>query len=144
LTARHTIVTLVLAAIWIIATPKMLTEPIALFGLFGVFGLMVGAFIWPILGVHNLLVTEKTRRLVESNRRMETAITDLHQRVDAHNLQQMDDLNKTMASLEIEQTVFRRIPTWPWQPDTIRWVAAAFMLPLALWLAQWVLSRMLG
>jgi hypothetical protein len=79
----------------------------------------------------------------ETNQRLETAIADLHHRVDTGDLDKMDDLNKAMASLELEHATLYRVPTWPWQPDEIRAVVAAFMFPLTLWVVQSILQRML-
>ena len=95
---------------------------------------MVGilAFIWPLRGVHNLLVEEKQRLLAECTRRQETAIIQLHQGVDTNNMEEMDHLNKAMASLEIEHATLSRISTWPWQPETVRWVVAALLFPVII------------
>jgi hypothetical protein len=143
LTARTAIVLLVIVATWFMAEPAMFNQSVSLFAFFVYIILAIIALIWPIWGVHNLLLEEKLRLIGESNQRLEAAITDLHQRVDTHDLERMDDMNKTMASLEIEQRALMRIPTWPWQPDAIRAVVAAFMFPLMLWLIQWVLQRMI-
>jgi hypothetical protein len=37
-----------------------------------------------------------------------------------------------------------RIPTWPWRPETLRLLITALVLPLGLWLAQFILQRLLG
>ena len=73
--------------------------------------------------------------------RFEATVGELHRRVDEGNLQGMDDLNKTMASLEIEQNLLKEIPTWPWQPETVRLLITALALPLGLWIAQYLLQR---
>ena len=49
-----------------------------------------------------------------------------------------------MTNLEIEQKALRRISTWPWQPETVRWLVTALVLPLGLWLVQYFLQRVLG
>ena len=56
----------------------------------------------------------------------------------------MDNLNKAMASLEIEYTAIKRISTWPWNPETPRLVLAALLFPVVVWLTQWVLQHVLG
>lgn len=144
LTARTAIVLIVIVASWFLSVPSMFSQPVSLFAFFLYIIVAVVALIWPILGIHNLLLAEKLRLIGASNQRLEAAIADLHQRVDTRDLERMDDLNKTMASLELEQTALRRIATWPWQPDAIRAVVAAFMFPLMLWLVQWILQRVIG
>ncbi len=106
-------------------------------------GVGVITFVSPLWGIHRRLVDEKKRLLQESSMRFEAAAALLHQRVDVRRLIKMDDLNKTLASLEIEQTALRRIPTWPWEPGTLRGVIAALILPIVIWLIQFALGRIL-
>jgi hypothetical protein len=109
------------------------------------FGLLaVLAFVGPLVGIHRLLVTEKERLLDESADRLKLALAELHRRVEQLDLREMDALNKAIASLEIERNILGRIPTWPWQPETLRTFIVALLLPLALWMAQALLGRVLG
>ncbi len=93
-------------------------------------------FAWPLVGVHRLLVSEKERMLEENTRRLEAGIADLHERMDRRNLKGMDDLNKALASLDLERSTLARIPTWPWDPGTLRGLVAALLVPLIIWLIQ--------
>jgi len=71
---------------------------------------------------------------------LEAAVVDLHGRVDRGELEGMMDLNMAMGALEIEQQALGRIPRWPWQPETVRLLATALLLPLVLLLTQVVLQ----
>jgi hypothetical protein len=113
-----------------------ITVPIAI--------LAVVAFVWPLTGINRLLSNEQGRLLEEASARFEAAITELHRRVDSGNLKHMDELHKAIASLEIEQETLSRIPTWPWQPETVRLLITALALPLGLWVIQIVLQRFLA
>ena len=128
---------------WFAVAPEFLEHPISI-GL-GIFfaATAVVIFAWPLLGIHRRLVAEKRKALAESARRFEAAVAELHQRVDKKALAKMDDLNKTLASLELEQAALQRIPTWPWDPGTPRGLAATLVLPLVIWLAQYLLQRVL-
>ena len=106
--------------------------------------LALATFVLPLTGIHRLLAAEKKRMLSEQAARMREAIDDLHRRMDQHKLQGMDDLNKAMASLELEHTTLTRIPTWPWEPATLRGVIVALVLPILIWLIQFGLQRLLG
>jgi len=101
-------------------------------------------FIWPQLGIHSLQVAEKDRLLEEANRRFESTITELHTRIDAGKLEKIGELSTTLSTLEKELNALRQIPTWPWQPETVRWLVTALVLPLGLWIIQFVLQRVLG
>jgi hypothetical protein len=56
----------------------------------------------------------------------------------------MDDLSKTISSLQIEQHLLEGIPTWPWRPETVRLLITALALPLGLWFIQYLLQRLMG
>lgn len=101
-------------------------------------------FIWPLLGIHRLLADEKGRLLAESAQRLEAAIAELHARMDSSKLEGIDLLIKGMEGLEINHKAVSRISTWPWPAETARGLVAALLIPLILWLSQWLLQRVLG
>lgn len=82
--------------------------------------------------------------MAKSAEKFEATVAELHRRVDKNALKAMDDLNKTLGSLEIEQAALRRIPTWPWEPGALRSVIAALILPIVIWLIQFILEGILG
>jgi len=123
---------------------EILYDPRSVGVVFLVTVLAAVTFAWPLLGIHRLLVKEKERLLEESSRRLEATIVDLHQRVDSAELEGMMDLNMAIASLQIEQQALSRIPTWPWEPETVRLLITALVLPLVLWGAQIALQFFTG
>jgi hypothetical protein len=129
---------------WLIINPGLLSEPISMAIVLPITLLAFSTFAWPLFGIHRLLVEEKGWLLDGCSLRLETVIDDLHQRVDEGKLEGMDDLNKTIASLEIEQNLLRRTPTWPWEPETVRLLITALALPLGLWAIQYLLQRAWG
>lgn len=98
-------------------------------------------FILPLNGMRRRLVEEKTRLMVESDRRFEVAARKLHQRVDADSLERMDDLNKTMASLILEKDTLKKISTMPWEAETMRGFLSSVGLPILLWFVTTYLGR---
>jgi hypothetical protein len=134
---------IVLVYLILVADRQFFHDPRNLVGAV-IFGLLaVLAFVLPLLGIHRLLAEEKARLLNESSERLKAALAELHRRVDGSDLRRMDDLNKAITSLEAERSLLGRIPTWPWQPETLRTVIGALLLPLVLWLAQAILGRWL-
>jgi hypothetical protein len=102
------------------------------------------AFVWPLLGIHHLLVAEKARLLDECRRRLEASFVELHRRLDAGEIEGMSEFNMAIGSLEMEHVALKRIPTWPWQPETLSLLITALALPLGLWILQYVLQSFLG
>ncbi len=111
-------------------------------------GLLVNgaiSFALPLVDTHQLLVTEKRRLLLDNARRTEAMTAELRRRIDGgdETLTGMDNVYKTLHSLEIEHTALQRVATWPWQPETARLVALAVFFPIALWVIQQILRRIL-
>ena len=129
---------------WMLINPELWGNPISMAIVLPITILAFTTFVWPLLGIHQLLEEEKGRLLDACSLRMEAAIAMLHQRVDSEKLEGMDDLNKTIASLEIEQNLLEAVPTWPWLPDTMRLLITALALPLGLWLIQYILQIVIG
>lgn len=130
--------------LWAITDPANLSNAIQI-GISLVFvAIAVTTFAWPLWGAHRRLVQEKEARLANASTRFEGATRELHRRMDSGRLLHMDDLNKAVATLEIEQNALRRIPTWPWQPGALRAVVAALLLPVTVWAIQTLLGRFLG
>ncbi len=100
-------------------------------------------FVWPLLGIHRRLVQEKQRLLRESAQRLEVMIAELHSRVDTRELHSKDELHVIIGSLEREQNMLTKIPTWPWRPETLRGIVTALLLPLVVYFLQYVLQRFL-
>lgn len=135
---------LVIPYAWYMAVPNLVREPAGVvFGaLFPVFALL--SFLWPLVGVHNLLVEAKTQGLAENARVLQAGRAVLYARVAASEFEHAGDLHDGLAAVRAEREALLAIPTWPWQPGTPRSVAAALLLPLAIWLLQWLLGRVLG
>jgi hypothetical protein len=106
--------------------------------------LMVAAFLLPLLGMHQRLTREKARLEAEVNHGVENAYQELQRLVRAKAYARVGDVEKALSSMLRMRDVIGRLSTWPWQPETLRGVLAAVGLPIALWLIQFGLSRLLG
>jgi hypothetical protein len=114
-------------------------------GLSVTFGALSAAtFALPLTGAHRRLVAEKKRRLAETAAHFQATSEELHRTLEQQRLSRVDQLNKALASLELEWNVLRRIPTWPWEPGAVRGLTAALLLPVVVWLVQFFLGRWLG
>jgi hypothetical protein len=130
--------------VFLALNPVAFKDPIALVQVSLILILAIAIFAWPLLGIRRLLAEEKGRMLDEVSVRFEAAVIEWHQRMDSRKLEGVDDLNKIIAFLEVEQNALNKVPTWPWQPGTVRYLVTALLLPLALWTIQFVLQRILG
>jgi hypothetical protein len=101
-------------------------------------------FLWPQLGIHSIQVKEKDRLVEEANQRLEKIMLEIHKCVDGGKLGKMAELNMAIRTVEIELSNLKGIHTWPWQPETVRWLITALVLPLGLWFIQFLLQHLLG
>ncbi len=124
--------------------PSMLNDPITLVIASLVLILAITIFAWPLLGIRRLLAIKKGQMLDGISLRFEAATIDLHERMDRDALDGISDLNVAVATLEIERTAIEKISTWPWQPETLRFLVTTLVLPLVLWISQYLLQRVLG
>ncbi|UCC62714.1 MAG: hypothetical protein JSV36_18490 [Anaerolineae bacterium] len=139
-----TAVTLAIASYgWTALNPENLSDPIDIAFTFLFTVLALAAFAWPLLGTRRLMAKEKRQMLDQVSLRLEAAFVELHQRVDKGKLE-VDDLAKVISLLETERDMLKGISTWPWQPETLRYLVTALVLPLLLWIIQYVLQLILG
>jgi hypothetical protein len=144
LSARTAVGITFISYLWNLVAPSLSISSSSVFHLILLTALALVTFILPLWGAHRVLGDEKDRLLNENGERLRLAVAELHHRVDVGEMVDMDNLNKTLASLELEHATLERISTWPWKPETAQVVAAALLFPVIVWLMQWVLQKMLG
>jgi hypothetical protein len=138
LTARTGIGLVVLTAYSFLIDPRINVVGVGLAAL--VLVVAAAAFVLPLEGMHRRIVVEKERLQFQVDQRLKAALTELHQSVDERDLSVSDALNKMLGSLQLEREILARMPTWPWQPATLRGFISALLVPIVLWLIIRVLE----
>jgi hypothetical protein len=100
-------------------------------------------FLLPQLGIHRLQQDEKDRLLDETYQRYDSLRSDLHAAMDGKDYSDLSTLNTAIGMVENEINTIKGISTWPWQPETVRWLFTALVLPLLMWLLQFILGKVL-
>ena len=123
--------------------PQVGADPVALALVLGVSVLAGVTFVWPLLGIHGMLETEKTRLQRDAQDRLHAALSELQRRQDRADYAGMGAMNDALSALLTQQAVVEKMATWPWRSGTIGALATALVLPLVLWfltrlLAQWI------
>jgi hypothetical protein len=101
-------------------------------------------FVWPLWSAHRALARHKEAALEEAGRRRQAITVRFHGRLEHDPLDGMDEFHKALATLDLEAAALEKIPTWPWPRGMFRNLTAAFLLPVFIWLIQYVLQRVLG
>jgi hypothetical protein len=129
---------------WTALNPGNLSDPISIVVICLITILALGAFAWPLLGTRRLMASQKMQKLDQVSLRLEAVFAELHQRLDDGEVDDVDDLTNAIALLETERETLNVVSTWPWQPETARWLVTALVLPLLLWIFQYILQLVLG
>jgi hypothetical protein len=58
-------------------------------------------------------------------------------------MQDMEAIKHTLDGLIAERGVLEKVSTWPWEPETVRVVVTALLLPVVLWIITRILERLL-
>jgi hypothetical protein len=142
LTACTAASTILIAYLWL-ATYPWLSNDFVVIGswLIGILAAMAG-FILPLLGIHRRLVEEKQRWKVEAGQWLKVSIINFHHAIAERKLEEIDPLLKIMEGVNREQAILEQIPTWPWQPGTVRGLTTTILVPVFLWLIVRVLEHL--
>ena len=98
-------------------------------------------FVLPLMGAHRLLREEKARAKDETSQHLKATIAEVHRRREAGDFAGMDNVNETIDALQKEQGILDKVSTWPWQPETLRGVSTAILLPIVVWAITRLLER---
>jgi len=103
----------------------------------------VVAFVVPLYGTHQRLVEEKERLADEAEERLKGLLREVNRDIDARDLGGLDPLERALGSVIRQREIVAKLPTWPWSAGTARGFASAILLPLAIYVAQRLLSQLL-
>lgn len=106
--------------------------------------LAIAAFVLPLWFVHRRLEREKLRVLAEFHRQVESTTARLHRCLDENDMGPVTQLKDAMLGLSAERDVLTHIPTWPWRAGTLAAFLSATILPIVLFIIQFVISSLLG
>lgn len=144
LTSQAALALIVLASAYYFAEPSLLEDVDNVLIL--ILGTLIscGVFILPLVGAHNRILAEKERMLAETTKRIAIAIDKLHRAIDEEDWPLAEQVRSTLTGLESEQQLVGRIATWPWQPETPRLILTALLLPIVLFVVQYLIQRLLA
>ena len=101
------------------------------------------AFVIPLAGARARLAEQKARLLDDVGGRIRRTIEDAHQSTDAGDLSRAEAASRTLSQLVMERDILTKLPTWPWSTATLRSFVSATLLPMAVFVGQQLLARVL-
>ena len=143
-TAKTGLILLMLIYTNLLLSPGSIEVPTALITTVAISLISVSAFLLPLQGINHRLVAEKKALVSEVNDRIKRTFTLLESKVDGRDWGQIKEVETAISGLERQKLFIERIPTWPWQPGTVRGFLSAMLLPILLWAIQQLLGRLLS
>ncbi len=140
LTARTGMGIIIFISMMILQDPLDPNQPVYFIFTIALLLVAVAAFILPLLGMHGRLVQEKARLEGAINRDLDALYKQYHNRLQNNDTTGLDELNKTLNSVLSFRGIITKLPTWPWQADTLRGFFSTLMLPVLIY----ILSRTIG
>jgi hypothetical protein len=123
--------------------PQALSDPVALSIALCFMVLAFVTFLWPLLGIHDVIETEKSRLHVDAQERMHQALLELQRRQDNADYDSVGAMNNALTALLQQQAVVDKISAWPWRTGTLGAVSTAIFLPLVIWFITRVLAQVI-
>lgn len=99
---------------------------------------------YALLHIHQRIEAEKQQLLSDVQTRLHATFARLHAQMDQGALQELGPLKLLMDSLIVERSILIKISTWPWQSETLAGFSSVVLLPLAIWLAQTWIKKLVG
>lgn len=144
-TARSAILFMLVPTLWFVTDPAQLSTGFVAGILAGIVlaGVALTVFILPLWGIHKRLVQAKDELLGQAGTRIQNTTTALHQITDTQAWDNATKIKDAILGLETEQRIIEKMPTWPWAPGAFRILLTAILLPIILFVIQFVIQRFL-
>lgn len=121
-----------------IVTLSALTDPITFSTRGGLvlnlllIALAFASFFLPLLGMHRRMQAERILRLDAVGERIDATVARLYALVD-DDRPGSTELRDRMLALVATRDMLVQQSTWPWRPETLRWLISALFIPVLLW-----------
>lgn len=92
----------------------------------------IAVFIVPLIGIRGLLGQKKTSELHKMEDLIQSTNEQLHQKVTRGEYDDLGGIQSALNMLTRERDQIKGVPTWPWNPGTLRGFASTLILPVFL------------
>lgn len=148
LAARSAMLFVLVPTLWFITDPIQVTDagwsPYGITITIVLVCIGLGVFLFPLWGIHVRLGKEKGQLLGKVGRRIEHAAAALHSDTEKEAWDNVTKIKDALLGLETEQRIIEKMPTWPWAVGTFRILLTAILLPVILFVIQFIVGRFLS
>ena len=101
-------------------------------------------FFAPFGSIYRRMREEKDRLLAELGKDLDELYASAHQAVRRKDYARLDKMRNAASILKDGWEIVRKIPTWPWEPETVRNLLIPFLIPVIAFLVQRYLGSLFG
>lgn len=101
-------------------------------------------FLGQLLEVNQRMRLAKQRLLAQIGLDLEKVNRDVHRAIGKRAYSAVGRMQASIVTLKNEHEMFQKIPTWPWQPETLRNLLTPMLLPVIVYLVQRFFGSLLG
>lgn len=116
----------------------------ALINLYVIGIMLLLVFFVPLSEINKRMRANKESLLAEIGNDLKQMQARIHQAVSRKQFPEVDKMRGTLSVLREERELIQKIPTWPWQPETLRNLLTPFLIPVVVFLVTRYLGNFLG
>ncbi len=107
-------------------------------------GSMFTLFFVSLGGINGRMRDEKARLLSELGQDLEDVYARVHKAVRREDYSRLDKMRNTISTLKDGWEIVKKVPTWPWEPETLRNLLIPLLFPVIVYLIQRYLGALFG
>ncbi|HKY78842.1 MAG TPA: hypothetical protein VJ182_02495 [Anaerolineales bacterium] len=101
-------------------------------------------FFAPLASINRHMRRQKEKLLGLISEDQKAINTRLHISVNSKKFAELSDLRTAVSALKDQHEVVQKLPTWPWQSDTLRNLLTPLLIPVLVYLMSRFLGSMFG
>lgn len=118
--------------------------PGAIINVYVIAVLVLVVFFIPLNQINKRMRSNKEYLLAELGNDLKQVQVGIHKAVSKKQFSEVDKMRGTLSALREERELIQKLPTWPWQPETLRNLLTPFLIPVAVFLVTRYLGAFLG
>lgn len=143
-TATMSLIFLVILYSNLLQDPRYFTIGFYFWGSVVVSAIALAGFVLPLLGINRRLVDAKAALMQESGEELSEAFQRVANERKTKRLENIANTRQLVDTVVRKREYIQNIPTWPWQPATLRSMGLGVVLPVVIWLVQQGLNRLIN
>jgi hypothetical protein len=124
--------------------PDVLFTPLGLIYQMLIVGSCLIYFFAPLASINQRMRSAKGELLAELGGDVKRVVQRVHQGVGKLQFGKVNEMRTTIGALKDELEIVQKIPTWPWQPETLRNLLTPLLLPIVIYLTQRYVGTFFG